>query len=188
MKDLVTIIVCGSILGAPILYWTYGIIMAIKNKRLTSLVICTLMLTTCGSLYNSVIDIDDIHRQTYEPQSITSLDLSDLVDSNHIDIKSGAIVTDLDTNLINALPTIIEAYREIKGNDFTPTITSGNDSEHTTNSRHYIDKAIDLRTISDRNITMRDSRKIYKNLKEKLNSDEFNVLFESDHIHISYLK
>jgi hypothetical protein len=191
MSDLITTLVFGSILIAPLLFWTYGIIMAVKNKKITSLIICTLMLTTCGTMYNNAIEKVDTHniiRKIVETDQNLPVELTELVAANHINIKNNANVSNLDTNILNALPTIISAYREVEGNDFIPTITSGNDSEHMHNSLHYINKAIDIRTITDRKISMEDSKYIYRKLKASLDSNKFRVLFEGNHIHVSYLK
>ena len=62
------------------------------------------------------------------------------------------------------------------------TLTSVNDSKHGKNSLHPCGQAADLRTW---NLTTEQQREITKKIKEAVGS-EFDVVLESDHIHIEY--
>jgi len=66
--------------------------------------------------------------------------------------------------------------------DQTVWITSGNDSTHKKNSKHYSDEAFDIRT---RNLMEgRDAAILWVNrMKEKLGPG-FDVILEKDHIHV----
>ena len=61
-------------------------------------------------------------------------------------------------------------------------ITSSTDSEHDPRSLHYVGKAVDLRTrhLSESQIVF-----VVEKVNELLNAD-FDVVRESDHIHIEY--
>lgn len=63
-------------------------------------------------------------------------------------------------------------------------VTSGNDSIHSKNSLHYQNKAIDLRT---KNISVKGKEDlIITDLKFILEKEGFDVILETDHIHIEY--
>lgn len=64
---------------------------------------------------------------------------------------------------------------------YTMTITSGRDGVHSKNSKHYTGDAIDIRTRD-----MSDVKKVYAMLKENVDDKLFDVVLESDHIHIEY--
>ena len=70
-------------------------------------------------------------------------------------------------------------YRE-KGYELV--ITSLNDSTHSDTSRHYQGMAVDFRT---RHLRNNDPQIITQLIKERLGK-QFLVLFERNHIHISY--
>ena len=63
------------------------------------------------------------------------------------------------------------------------TITSLNDSNHADTSRHYQGMAIDFRTRHLPNHAI--AREITKEMQERLGR-HFMVLFEENHIHVSY--
>ena len=60
-------------------------------------------------------------------------------------------------------------------------VTSANDSTHGAGSLHYKGKAVDLRT---RNLPPNDLGVILKALKARLEPQGFDVVLESDHIHV----
>lgn len=62
------------------------------------------------------------------------------------------------------------------------TITSVNDSTHGAKSLHYSGLAIDLRT---RDVQQADWQTIVEEIKTRLGT-EFDVILESDHIHIEW--
>ena len=64
----------------------------------------------------------------------------------------------------------------------TLVITSVNDSDHMVSSLHYKGLAFDCRT---RDLTPMQISVIVRMLKEALTS-EFDIVLESDHIHIEY--
>ncbi len=62
-------------------------------------------------------------------------------------------------------------------------ITSVNDSEHMDGSLHYLGLAFDIRTHSMR----KDQIDIFfKAIKDALGDSGFDIILESDHIHIEY--
>jgi len=61
-------------------------------------------------------------------------------------------------------------------------ITSGAEGKHSATSRHYLGFAIDVRS---RDFKAADIGQVGTKLKEAL-GDEFYVLFEGNHFHISY--
>lgn len=63
-----------------------------------------------------------------------------------------------------------------------PTVTSGNDSIHNSNSRHYDDSALDLRT---RDVPGSFHPRLAQSLAETLGTG-YVVILESDHIHVQF--
>jgi len=61
-------------------------------------------------------------------------------------------------------------------------ITSANDSKHKENSLHYKDLAIDIRI---RHLEQDEIQLVLNYLRKKLGED-YDVILESDHIHIEY--
>jgi hypothetical protein len=61
-------------------------------------------------------------------------------------------------------------------------ITSGNDSQHMAGSRHYTDEALDFRT---RHLTAEQKSILVQFVKLRLGPD-YDVVLESDHLHIEY--
>lgn len=101
--------------------------------------------------------------------------------------KSTAVISNLDPKITETFDDIVSAWDAVT--HFTPVITSGNDSRHSTNSRHFRDLAIDLRV---NNISNAQSRELEGLLQDALGSEYF-VDFEhfpgnesNDHIHLSY--
>ena len=75
----------------------------------------------------------------------------------------------------------IEKVRKLyNGADYEVTVTSGRDGIHMKNSRHYTGDAIDIRS-TDMKLPEYTTRKIGEEL-----GNNFDVLFENDHIHIEY--
>ena len=66
------------------------------------------------------------------------------------------------------------------GTDYEVTVTSGKDGIHSKNSLHYVGRAIDIRT-RDMKLPAYTARK----LKIALGNN-FDVILESDHIHIEF--
>jgi hypothetical protein len=174
------------ILLAPLILYSVIFLISMKNKQYSVAVFVVLLLGSCGSMY-----IADEPSHKIESKSTSSIhpnnsfDINDYVTSNDIKLKKHANVKNLDSNIISIIPIVTGAYRDVLGDEYTPTITSGNDSRHSRNSLHYEDKAIDLRTIRSKEINRRKALKIYKKIKYRL-PDGYNIILESDHIHLSY--
>lgn len=95
-------------------------------------------------------------------------------------LKLGASLDSLKPVILRAIATIDEIHLDLFNTEIV--ITSGADGQHGSHSLHYQGFTIDLRT---RNLTI-DQRKIFSNrVKEKLGRD-FDVILESDHMHIEY--
>lgn len=81
---------------------------------------------------------------------------------------------------------VMEIFREV-GADCT--ITSANDSTHSTNSLHYKDRALDYRS---HHLTAAEKDDVLAKMKERLNAPAvFDVLLESrgtpnEHYHIEF--
>lgn len=66
-----------------------------------------------------------------------------------------------------------------------PTVTSCNDGKHMKDSLHYKDKALDLRIID----VQKDLwPKLVEGLKTMLESKGYQVILETDHIHVEFDK
>ena len=77
---------------------------------------------------------------------------------------------------------IIVADSVYRANDAELVVTSLNDSTHSTTSLHYAGAAVDLRT---RNIPGPIREVIREQIDDRLTYD-YDVVLESDHIHIEY--
>ncbi|WP_081881022.1 RHS repeat-associated core domain-containing protein [Ghiorsea bivora] len=105
-----------------------------------------------------------------------------------IKVKPGANVSGLVPEIINTYPVIDGAVRNYSSYD-EGVITSGNDSKHKRNSKHYSNEAVDIRGKIFSDQTMRD---IADEIRRKLGPD-YDVIPEffpnnpvNDHIHIEY--
>lgn len=92
-------------------------------------------------------------------------------------IKPGVSLLGLQPQLVVALLAAQEVYRKQSA---MAVLTSAVDAKHGTRSLHYKGLAIDLR-ISN----LSDPAKAAQDLKDAL-SDEFDVLLETDHIHVEW--
>lgn len=92
----------------------------------------------------------------------------------------------LDSQLVRALPTIVESFQSVLGPLYQPVITSANDGEeHHLKSAHYRNQAIDFRA---NNMRIGHAQQVQKKLQHVLGGD-FLVLLESvgtpnQHFHI----
>jgi len=98
-----------------------------------------------------------------------------------IDIKHGVKLDKLQPQMLLVLINV-ERLWWLHG--LSPTLTSGNDGKHRTNSLHYQGHAIDLRT---RDITETRALFFRDRLKESL-GENYDVVLEFDppHLHIEY--
>ena len=96
--------------------------------------------------------------------------------------KEGVSTTYLKYPLANKLNEIALICKLINGVNYQMTITSGNDGVHKNNSLHYKNEAIDIRT---RDMDVNDKILTQLWIKKWLGFD-YDVILESDHIHIEY--
>jgi hypothetical protein len=96
-------------------------------------------------------------------------------------IKPGADVRFLCPEIASKAFNISAIY-EFHGQAGAAFITSGNDSTHKTGSKHYQNRAIDLRT---RGMAVEKVKAIHADLV-KLYGRDFDVILEKDHIHLEY--
>jgi len=95
-------------------------------------------------------------------------------------LKEGVKIQGVRSELILGLMVADEVY---KNAGYELTITSLMDGTHSATSLHYSGCAVDLRT---RNISSDEQKKlIVVQMKQKLGID-FDVILESNHIHMEY--
>ena len=82
--------------------------------------------------------------------------------------------------MVKSLPIIEKACKEIEGENYDMTITSGNDGAHKKGSLHYINRAIDIRSKD-----MKSPIEVVLRIKQRLGRN-FDVIYEFNHIHIEY--
>lgn len=111
--------------------------------------------------------------------------LSQLYESNLIDILPTVRAEGLRPELAYVLPTVISAWQEVLGENRIPRISSANDKVHAPNSRHYRDLALDFTIIRD-NITFAQGLNIRKILEKRL-GPRYTILFGNDPGHMSHL-
>lgn len=127
--------------------------------------------------------------QKYEPELVAHKIVATGEDVAYITantFQKANVYLNLDGNLVYATKVVIECYKEVVGKYFKPTITSANDSEHTVNSKHYSNKAVDFRI---KDVPREDRELLYNRIKQKL--PDFTVLWEdvgtyNEHLHIQY--
>lgn len=112
-------------------------------------------------------------------------DMSYILDNTN---QKPTVVLNLKRPMIYGTEVAIKVFKAYMGDDYVPTITSGNDSEHSSNSKHYDDLAVDFR-IKDVPYDLRMS--LYTDLNNSL--QDYLVLWEdidyaNEHIHIQYIK
>lgn len=101
-------------------------------------------------------------------------------------IKPGTLHAAIHPSILHALDIADYLWRDIAKRE--ATVTSLHDSEHSANSLHYGRpgdircRAVDLR-IND--VPAATAERLVENLKLML-GDAFDVILESDHIHIEY--
>ncbi len=94
-------------------------------------------------------------------------------------LKHSVKLKDLQPQILLAVMVADAIYRR-HGKELV--ITSMNDSRHGKNSIHYEGNAVDLRT---RYFDSQEKLEVYREIKKRLTVD-FDVVLESDHIHIEY--
>ncbi len=110
-----------------------------------------------------------------------------LADRFGIDIKPGAVISELSNEMTATFDEIAEAWA-VHATGTAPVITSGNDGQHNANpSLHHSNYAIDLRA---NNVSTETAQAIAATLQSSLGSS-YQVFFESAgtvnaHIHIEF--
>jgi hypothetical protein len=87
--------------------------------------------------------------------------------------------------MIIATIAILDIYRAYS---YDCTITSANDSRHSAKSKHYEGCALDFRTkdAGMMPIPKHVMDDIVQDIKDALNDIDFDVVLESDHLHVEY--
>jgi hypothetical protein len=96
-----------------------------------------------------------------------------------VNFKQGVKVAGLKPEIVLAAIVANEVYA-VEGHSLT--ITSGTDGEHMPGSRHYTGQAIDIRT---RILTDTETETVANEIRKRL-TDEYDVVFEGNHIHIEF--
>lgn len=106
-------------------------------------------------------------------------------------VKEGVRLLPLRPVMYFAYYVAYEVYKEL-GNKDNCVITSAADGKHKRSSEHYKGDAIDIRVWGFRNIDLEvtpvcdyTGQQAAHRIKARL-SDEFEVFFEGDHIHIGF--
>ncbi len=94
-------------------------------------------------------------------------------------LKSSVKLEGLQPQILLAVMVANEVYRQ-HGKELV--ITSCNDSRHGENSIHYKGNAVDIRTLY---FEYQEKLEVYREIGKRLTAD-FDVVVESDHIHIEY--
>lgn len=95
-------------------------------------------------------------------------------------VKPGVDVEDLRFRMVEYVDKIV--WMCFLGMGYASVITSALDGKHSTNSLHYTGFALDYRT---RHLLDGVPRVLQRRISDCLGS-EFDVVLESDHIHIEY--
>ena len=99
-----------------------------------------------------------------------------------VQFKEGVKSDGLSEKITEKIPTIDKIYIEVTGREATVTSTSERVEGRLSDSRHYSDEAIDLRT---RDTSPDKVDRIVRELKEALGRD-YDVVKKSNHIHVEY--
>lgn len=91
-------------------------------------------------------------------------------------LKMGVSVGDLKMQMRRRLTTIDQAFIRSCGHE--AVLTSTNEGDHKPSSLHYSNLAVDIRRPAE-------PARVLKELQTDLGPD-FDIVFESDHIHIEY--
>jgi len=95
-------------------------------------------------------------------------------------LKNGVSARGIRPELVMALGIADGVYRD---NGASMTVTSLVDSTHSRTSLHYSGCAADFRT---NDISNAQAKKIVHELRGALGTSDFDVILESDHIHLEY--
>lgn len=96
-----------------------------------------------------------------------------------MELKPGVKLANLSPQIVLALTVADQLYRE---RGISLVVTSVSDSKHGAGSLHYSGQAADLRT---RTVPVKQRQALRDAIARMLGA-EFDVVLESDHIHIEY--
>lgn len=95
-------------------------------------------------------------------------------------IKEGASVRGLKSCMVIVWLIVDSVYKKYGQN---AVITSGSDGVHSKNSKHYTGEGLDFRIHYFDKSTQ---KKVYKEIVSHLDETKYDIILESDHIHIEY--
>ena len=101
--------------------------------------------------------------------------------TEHISIKLGCQFKRFTPQLADFIYAVCRAW-DLYIPSVTPVITSANDGQHMDGSKHYLDKAWDLRI---RNLEAGMIEEIARMLRVDLGKD-WDIVVEKDHLHVEY--
>lgn len=119
--------------------------------------------------------------------------VSDVIDSNiflggtDIRAKAGVNLSTLRPEMEDALLTIVAAYKTVLGDEYIPTITSGDDYDgHMEGSAHYSGAALDFRLKDIEDPYQREmvAYAVREGLGEKFFVDHENPGEDNEHLHV----
>ena len=102
-------------------------------------------------------------------------------------VKSGVVFKALHKEIYNVFPVIEHAFAPYGVQGVYAVITSANDGQHMTTSKHYADLAIDLRS---KHLRPEDKPKVLAALESALGPD-YDIILEcpgqpNEHFHCEY--
>ena len=99
------------------------------------------------------------------------------------------IIKDKTITIRGVSPEIVYAMNQVDligiPYDYMPTMTSCVDGKHSHTSLHYGGNAFDIRT-RDMDLDNIDIEQFAEDLRQRLPAKDFDVIVESNHIHVEY--
>lgn len=121
-----------------------------------------------------------IWKAIHQPDSEHLESLENALPAYWIGAKPGVSLKGIDKGAMT--PVLVEALLFLEGLDKRLIITSGLDGKHSTNSLHYVGRALDIRT---RHLQPLHRTLLKRHLKDRLGPD-YDVVLEKTHLHVEY--
>lgn len=96
-----------------------------------------------------------------------------------LNIKPGTVFSEINDAYLSIFDAV---FRAGSPSNYTPTITSANDGKHMKGSKHYVNAALDIRTMDMK-------RELWEPFAASIRTilgKDYDVIVEKDHIHIEH--